>query len=390
MNRYITVSLVILSGLFLSRCAQNDQSLEGKQKLLLAKKAELRQISQEISQLEDEIAELDPTVRERAKVAVVGISEVKPRTFEHYIDVQGQVEAKDNVNVSAQTSGRLTSIFVKEGQVVRKGQVLAKVDDALIQASINEVNSQLSLAEDLLARQQRLWDQNIGTEIQLLEAKNRVDGLKKRLATQEEQRALTNIVSPINGTVDEIVPKTGEIVSPGMPAFRIVNNKDLSLTASLSEAYIPQIRKGDQVIVDFPAINESMKATIRVVGQVIHPNDRTFDIEVDLPNHPMLKPNMFGTLRINDNTLQEAVVLPLAMIQQSETGPFVYVAKQSGDQWLAERRNLTIGLGYQDEVAVEKGLAGGELLIASGYTDLSDGQEITFDSPIAQTETAQP
>lgn len=375
--------LLPLLGMILSSCGDKPVSLESKQKELLAKKAELRELSAAISTLEDEIAILDPTTAAKNKVAFVGIEEIEPSEFDHYIDVQGQVEAKQNVSVSALTSGRLAAVYVNEGQFVKKGQLLAKVDDGIIQASINEVQSNLDLAKDLLARQQRLWDQGIGTEIQLLEAKNRVEGLNKRLATQAEQRALTKIVSPISGTVEEIMPKTGELVSPGFPAFKIVNNRDLSLTAKLSESYIPRVTKGDQVIVEFPTINKQINARVTVIGQTIHPNDRTFDVEVSLPSEALLKPNMFGTLKINDQKIEDAIVLPLDMVQQSELGPFVYVATETGDSWKAERRNLTIGLTYKDQVTVTEGLKKGELLITSGYNDLSSGQIVEFDAALA-------
>ncbi len=375
--------LLPLLGMILSSCGDKPVSLESKQKELLAKKAELRELSAAISTLESEIAILDPTTAAKNKVAFVGIEEIKPSEFDHFIDVQGQVEAKQNVSVSALTSGRLAAVYVKEGQFVKKGQLLAKVDDGIIQASINEVQSNLDLAKDLLARQQRLWDQGIGTEIQLLEAKNIVEGLNKRLATQAEQRALTKIVSPISGTVEEIMPKTGELVSPGFPAFKIVNNRDLSLKAKLSESYIPRVSKGDQVIVEFPTINKQINARVTVIGQTIHPNDRTFDVEVSLPSEALLKPNMFGTLKINDQKIEDAIVLPLDMVQQSELGPFVYVATETGDSWKAERRNLTIGLTYQDQVTVTEGLKKGELLITSGYNDLSSGQIVEFDAALA-------
>lgn len=374
--------VILFAGLVVS-CGDEPVTLEAKQKELLAKKAELRELSATISSLEKEIATLDPNTAAKNKVAFVGIEEISTATFDHYIDVQGQIEAKQNVSVSALTSGRVTAVYVKEGQYVKKGQLLAKIDDGIIQASINEVQSQLDLASDLLARQQRLWDQGIGTEIQLLEAKNRVEGLNRRLATQAEQRALSKIISPISGTIEEIMPKAGELVSPGFPAFKIVNNNDLSLTAKLSEAYIPKVSKGDQVIVEFPTIDKKIDARVTIIGQTIHPNDRTFDVEVALPSDALLKPNMFGTLRINDQKVSDVVVLPLDMVQQSELGPFVYVATETGDAWKAERRNLTIGLTYKDQVTVTGGLKPGEFLITSGYNDLSSGQIVEFDAALA-------
>lgn len=383
MRNNISLLTILSVAMVFSSCGETPQTLEEKQQQLLQKKSELRMLTESISQLETEIRELDPTEAERSKIATVGAQEITPLPFQHYIDVQGQIEAKQNVGVSALTSGKLVSLSVREGQQVRKGQLLGQIDDAIIQASINEVANSLELSEELLSRQQRLWDQGIGTEVQLMEAKNRVEGLKKRLATQEEQKALTRIISPITGTVEQIMPKEGELVSPGFPAFQIVNNQDLSLIAKLSEAYIPHISKGDNVIVEFPTIDQSLTARVSVIGQTIHPNDRTFDVEVSLPSHPMLKPNMFGTLKINDNTIEEAVVLPLYMVQQSETGPFVYVAVQSGETWTAERRALTIGQSYKDQVTITDGLAIGDLFISSGYSDLSNGQEIEFDQAVA-------
>lgn len=380
---YQSFIALVLASVLLASCGEQAVTLEEKQKELLTKKAELRELSNAISVLEKQIAELDPETAAKSKIAIVGVEEVASENFNHFIDVQGQVEAKQNVSVSASSSGRLTAVNVTEGQFVRRGQVLGRIDDAIIQASINEVQSQLDLANELLARQQRLWDQGIGTEIQLLEAKNRVDGLNKRLATQAEQRALTKIISPISGTVEEVMFKSGELVSPGFPAFKIVNNKDLSLSAKLSEAYIPRISRGDQVIVEFPTIGKDFDAKVTVIGQTIHPNDRTFDVEVALPSNGLLKPNMFGTLRINDQQVEDAIVLPLDMVQQSELGPFVYVARQEGEAWIAERRNLTLGLTYKDEVTITEGLQAGEFLIISGYTDLSSGQTVEFEAPLA-------
>ncbi len=375
--------LFALAGVIVIGCNQSPKSLAQKQKVLLAKKADLRKLSEEISTLEADIARLDPSIGDRVRIAAVSIEEVKPSVFQHFIDVQGAIEAKDNVLVSPQSAGRVTAIYVKEGQTVNAGQRLAQIDDAVMVASMAEIETQLTLAEDLRDRQQRLWDQGIGTEVQLIEAKNRVESLERRLATQKEQISLSSITSPIAGTVEQVLPKVGEVVSPGMPAFRIVNNRDLSLNAKLSEVHIPRIRKGDLVEIEFPALNQSFQGKVAVVGQSIDASDRTFHVEVSLPRHENLKPNMFGTLRINDETVKDAVVLPLALIQRSEVGPFVFVAQQEGETWTAERRNLTTGLSYDGKTTVLKGLSHGDRLITAGYKDLSDGQAIEFTDSLA-------
>lgn len=376
--------IALLSGFLLTTaCQPGGESLAAKQKALLAKKQELRQISQEIAQLEADIAQLDPSAQRDVRQAQVTVQEMQPQSFQHFIEVQGQVEANENILVSPQASGRVTNIYVKEGQSVRAGALLAKIDDAIAQASLKEVETQLELATELFARQQRLWNQGVGTEVQFLEAKNRKESLEKRLATLQEQLSLNRITAPISGTIEEIMPKAGEMVSPGMPAFRIVNNRDLNLVSNLSEMHIPYVKRGDEVIIEFPTLDLELAAKIAVVGQTIHPNDRTFTVEINLPNNALLKPNLFGTLKINDRSLDSALVLPLTLVQQSENGPFVFVAKEVTGEWRAERRELTTGLSYDGKIAVETGLKPGDLLITTGYQDLSDGQVIAFDPTIA-------
>ena len=278
--------------------------------------------------------------------------------------------------VSPQTPGVVTQIFVREGQVVKKGQILAQLDDAVMRSSIEEVKTALNLANIMFEKQQKLWDQKIGTEIQYLTAKNQKESLEKRLETLEEQKEMSKIKAPISGTVDEINPKVGEAVSPGFPAFRVVNGMDLSLKAQLSENYIPYVKRGDLVKISFPALEKEIEAKVTTVGQSINPVDRTFDVEVKLPSDPMLKANMFGELSINDRTIKDAITVPVALLQQSEISKFVFIAEKQTDQWLAKRVNIETGLSYDGKIEVKKGLAAGQNLIVAGYKGLSDGQEI--------------
>ena len=385
MNRLLIITMLCL-GVLVSACQpEAPATLEQKKKVLQDKKTALQKLNKEITQLQKEIEEMDPETKTKVRQTPVAVSALDETTFQHFIEVQGKVEANKNIMVSPMMSGRITNIPVSEGQNVRKGQLLAQIDDAIMRSSIAELNTSLDLAKIMFEKQENLWKQEIGTEVQYLTAKNQKESLERRLATLREQLALHKITSPISGTVDEILPKVGEMVGPGMPAIRIVNNSDLSLKADLSEAYTPFIRRGDVVNISFPTLNQEITGKVSLVGSAIDPNDRTFRVEVRLPNDPQFKPNMYGQLSINDQTKEEAIVIPFGVVQYAETGPYVFVAQASeGEVWKASLRNLELGLSADGKIEVLKGLEKGDLLITAGYKELSDGQEIV----LAETDEA--
>ena len=254
-----------------------------------------------------------------------------------------------------------------------------------MKASLDELNTQTELAQILYDKQKRLWEQEIGTEVQYLTAKNQLEGLQKRQETLKEQLALTVVSAPINGYVDEVNPKTGEMASPGMPMFRIVNGKDLSLKANLSELYISNVGRGDSVNIYFPTLNKNLKTRISAVGQSIDPNNRTFTVEVKLPNNPDFKANMFGQMAIQDKALKNQVVIPISMVQKSDESDFVYTATKDGEgKWRANRTSVATGLNYKDEIVIESGLQQGDFLITVGFQDLNDGQLLNIQSGLAE------
>ncbi|MEM6629955.1 MAG: efflux RND transporter periplasmic adaptor subunit [Bacteroidota bacterium] len=364
--------------LILAACgSQQAESLESKKAELKKLKTQLVSLNSQIEKLETEIQKEDPEqIREARKIPVV-IEPLSTQEFSHYLKVQGQVEANKNILISPKTAGNIEAIYVKEGQSVSKNKTLAKIDNAVLQRSIEEVNTQLELAKTLYQKQKNLWDQEIGTEVQYLTAKNQMDLLKKRLGTLKEQAAMAMVYAPFAGVVDEIFPKVGESTGPGMPFFRIVNTSDLSLAVQLSEAYIPHVKRGDEVKIYFPALDEEITARISSVGQSIDPNKRTFEIEVKLPPRARYKANMFGEVSIRDQQRDEALVLPVNIVQRSEKGPFVYIAqKGEGEQWLAARKLIETGLSYNGEIEVVSGLEAGEQIITTGYKNLSDGTEL--------------
>ncbi|GAB4419148.1 MAG: efflux RND transporter periplasmic adaptor subunit [Bacteroidia bacterium] len=385
MNRHLVHISIAAMTILLVACGRNQPlGLEGKKRLLQTKKQQLLILSNEVSALEAEIAQLDPEARAKARQAVVGYTEVASSTFRHFVKVQGQVEANQNILVSPEMGGRITQIRVQEGQTVGAGTVLLQLDDAVMARSIEEVQTQLDLANTVFEKQARLWEQKIGTEIQYLTAKNQKESLERRLATLREQLEMSKIKAPISGTIDEIMAKTGEMAAPGMPVLRIVSARDLSLKAALSEAYIPFVHKGDRVQISFPALGREIEARVHTVGQSIHVRDRTFEVTIQLPNDSDFKPNMFGEVAINDRTVEQAVTIPSELVQQSDLGAFVYTAvADSSGTWKARRVDIALGLSYAGEVVVEKGLKAGDRLINAGYKDLSDGQEVIFNEPLA-------
>lgn len=376
-------SFILSLSLFLVACgAQQNETLDAKKERLKTLKNEETQIKLQIQQLEAEMVALDPTIVKQTKKTVVDIHEIARETFSHFVDVQGTVEANQNIVVSSQVMGSITKLYVKEGQYVKAGQILAQVDDAIMQSSLEEVKTALELANVVYEKQKNLWDQEIGTEIQYLTAKNQKEGLERKLKTLEEQLDKSKIRAPISGSIDESFIKVGENVSPGFPAFRIVNGRDLSLKANLSEAYIPYIKRGDKVKLFFAALDRELEAKVTTVGQSIHPVDRTFAVEVQLPNDSDFKPNMYGQISINDRNIEDAISIPLNIVQKSEKGDFVFVAEQEEGKWVSRRKFIQKGLSYDGQIEVKSGLEVGEKLIIFGGNNLSEGQEIEFATDI--------
>src|SRR4051812_29476799 len=246
-NIYTRLIIALAVTAFLAACSAKSADDDKRARLEKLKK-EQADVSKEIQKLEAEIAKENPNAV-KVKAKEVAVAEVKPRKFDQYVQTQGSVESEENIQVSAKTMGLVTQVFATEGQYVSKGQTLAQIDNSLIVRGIEELKSQLELANTVFERQQNLWNQKIGTEVQYLQAKTNKESLERRIASMQEQSEMTRIKSPINGVVDAMNLKVGENISPGMPAARVVNNSDLKVKARVSEAYVTSIKKGDKVIV---------------------------------------------------------------------------------------------------------------------------------------------
>jgi membrane fusion protein (multidrug efflux system) len=369
-NLYYRLAVALVVAGLLAACSAASPDDDKKAKLEKLK-TEQANLGKEIKKLEAEIAKANPDSAD-VKAKEIAAEELKPHKFDHYVQTQGKVESENNILVSARTMGGVTQVYVNEGDQVNKGQVLAQIDNSVIVRSIESMKAQLDLATSVYERQKNLWDQKIGTEVQFLQAKTGKESLEKQIASLQEQNEMSRIKSPINGAVDEVWVKVGENIAPGMPAVRVVNTSDLKLIASVSEAYVTNIKKGNKVIVSIPEVGKEINATVSFVGRTIDQLSRTFTVEVKLPSEPNLRPNMTATIKVVFQSEPSAIVVPVNVIQQINNEKVVYVAEAKGKQTVARRKVVTVD-GVYGNFAQVKGLNAGDKLITVGYQGLNDG-----------------
>jgi RND family efflux transporter MFP subunit len=371
-HKFYTISIFAFSlAALLVACGgeQNDKAAQLKEL-----KGQQAEIANKIKALEAELAKTNPAA-ENIKTKDVSLVELQPRPFDHYVQTQGTVEAIDNILVSAKTMGIITQVFVREGDVVSKGQTLAQIDNSLTLRGIEEVKSGLELATTVYNRQKNLWDQKIGTEVQYLQAKNNKESLERRLATLNEQLDMSRIKSPINGSVDEVEVKIGQNAAPGAPAFRVVSNDKLKLKANISEAYASDIKKGNKVVVTFGDLNKTISAQITFVGKTINQLSRTFPIEVALASSDDFRPNMTGEIKVIFHSESSALVVPVNVVQDINGQKVVYTAEHSGDK-LSAKKNVVEVVGIYGSFAQIKGLKAGDKIVTVGYQGLNDGERL--------------
>ncbi|MEZ5006685.1 MAG: efflux RND transporter periplasmic adaptor subunit [Chitinophagales bacterium] len=341
---------------------------------------EVEKTQKQITKLEKQLADLkaglvveDKVVDESGKT-VVTVLEAKQKDFERYIEVQGAVTSKDNVMVASNTGGVIMSILVTEGQSVGVGQAIAVVNSDVLQKNIAEVQNQLDLANTIFEKQKRLWlELNVGTEVQYLQAKNNKESLERKLETLNTQLSDATVRSTINGVVDEVFAKQGEMAGPGSPIARVVNLNNVQVEAEVPESFIGKINKGDKVEVYFASLDLTRTANIKAVSQTLNPGNRTFKIEVDLPNKDkVLKPYLLATLKLKEYENDDQLVVPTRLIQEGKQGNFVFTLKDG----VVERNWLKTGNSYQGETEVLEGLEPGAQLIDLGFRNVLEGDEV--------------
>ena len=340
------------------------------------KKAELAQLKKERAELDGKIAKLEAEVgtkpvQEASEVSVV---ELEPVTFKSFVEVQGKVDAQENVQVSAETPGVITAIYVKAGQQVSKGQVLAQLDDKVVRQNISSLQTQLELATTLYKRQKSLWDQKIGTEVQYLTAKTQKEGVEKQIAVLRSQLAMYKLKSPISGTVDLMELKLGQALNPGMPGLTVVNANNLKVKAEVAESYSGKVNTGDEVLVVFPDTKDSIVTKVTFASKVIDPASRSFDVEVKLPGRSRYRPNMLAVLKIVDYRSNDAITVPVNAIQKSESGEYVYVAEKGK----AKKVDISTDKVSDGKAQVIAGLKAGEKVITLGFQNLNEGDSVKF------------
>lgn len=347
-----------------------------KQAQLDKMKSEYASLGEKIKVLESELAIGDSS---STKTKDVYVTTVQTESFKHFIDVQGHVDARENVDVSAKTGGVVKRILVKEGQSVTAGQVLAELESDIYQTQIAALNTQLSFATDIYNRQKRLWDQKVGSEVQYLQAKANKEGLEKQLATLQENLDMTKIKSLITGTVDAVNLKVGQLAAPGVPAFKVVNYSDLRVVANISEVYTSKVQVGNTVQLQFPDISKSVNGKVQFVSKVIDPMKRTFNAEVSLDgDKSAYRPNMIVVMKIVDYENEGAIVLPINVIQSMDNQSFVYVAAEKGGKTSAIKTPVTLGVSYDGRVEISSGIKAGDAVVTSGQFDLTDGISVNI------------
>lgn len=365
--------LVIL--LFLAACGGQTDKKTQLEKL----QEEQRKLDAQITTLQGELGITADTLSKPApKSVAVAVQPVKTENFSHFLEIQGKVDAMDNIAVSPKQPGIVTQVLVVRGQQVQKGDLLATLDDAIFQQSLQEIYTNLDFAKTILSKQEGLWAQKIGTEVQYLQAKNTVDNLQKKLATLQEQADLYKVKAPISGVVDEVNTKVGEGIAVGSPSFRIINLNNMRILADIPEAYYKDIKTGSGVEIYFPDLDKAANSTIKAKSNIINPINRTFNVEIKLPNSTGARPNMLATVKLKDYG-SNSVVIPVNTVQSSEDGSYVFVAeKTAAGDYVARRRNIVTGMTYGTGTEVKSGLQAGDMLITVGYQDVSNGQSIKF------------
>ncbi len=338
------------------------------------KATELADLKKQAAEINSKIAALQGSTGTQDSTKSIDVSAlpVKAGKFTHYVDIQGKIDAKDNVMAYPQSPGVITSIYIKPGDHVHRGQVLVQLDNSVLKENISQAETQAALAHTLFQRQKNLWDQKIGTEVQYLQAQTQMQSADKQISMLRQQADLYRITSPIDGSIDQMDLKMGQVAQPGVTGIRIVNADNLKVKADVPESYASRINQGDNVKVLVPDANDSLTTKLTFVAKVIDPTSRSFAIEIALPSRRTLRPNMTATIKIADYSSNSAIVIPLNTVQKSEQGDYVFV----NENGIAKRKNIKVGSSYGGLSEIVSGLAQGDQVITAGASDLEDGDKV--------------
>ena len=386
--KYI-LNILILASLFLASCQQAVEiptDLKGKKTYLKTKQTELRDLQKEIASLEAEIEAIDPDAKKEKPRTLVTTQSVTRTDFNRFIELQAAIEAEDMVAASSETGGRITSLKVKEGQYVKQGQLIATTDLEAVKKQIAELEKTMELSVDVFNRQKRLWDQNIGSEIQFLQAKNNKERLEKSLETVQYQLTKGNVYAPKNGVIEVVIAKAGEMTGPGSPIVQILNTSQVKVAANVPEKFLRNVKQGEMMSIEIPALDMKTKGRVTMLGRTINPANRTFKVEVNLINSKgLLKPNLLANMLLNDFSAKDVITVPLELVQQEVSGKdYVFVKKDGADGAMASKIYVTTGESYDGNIIIQDGLQGGEELIATGARGMANNALIQVQKPTVQ------
>lgn len=399
MQKILNIALAASVVLLIAACGSSskEKGEAGDLKVKLEKlKKEKNGLDLQIRQVEEQLAKADPSSVQTQKL--ISVDTLRIQDFTHFIELQGKIDADNVAYVSPSGQGGIVkAVYVKSGSRVSKGQAILKLDDALprqavvgAQQQAGVLKARLAQAQTVYERRQNLWKQNIGTEIEVINAKAEVDALQSQLRGAEsqvrmaqEQLDQSNVRAQISGTIDQVNIKVGEFFSPQSAAdprsgIKIVNNSTIKIVTAVPENYAARIKKGDVVEVVVPESGKpAYKSTISVVGAAVDPTTRSFTTEAKLPSDPNLKPNQLATMKILDYQAKAAVTVPVNVVQSDEKGKYVYVAEKSGNKTIARKKTVIVGETYNGVMEIKSGLAGGDLIITEGYQTVYDGQAVS-------------
>jgi len=369
-------SLLILS-LVLS-CGTSDkesQSLTDLKTKKAALKEQMDRMGTELKEIEIAISELD-TLKKLMSVTSIK-AEVKD--FNHYVEVQGTVKADQTIDLHAEMGGTVTAILVKEGQKVSKGQLLATLDSDVIDNSVLQLDTQLALATTTFERQARLWEQNIGSEIQYLQAKAQKEGLENSVKSLKAQARKMKIIAPFSGIIDQIYAKTGELTSPQKPFLKLVNLNKVYVESEVTETYLNSIKKDTKVLLNFRSIGTSVEASVSQVGNFINPSNRSFKMRIDLKNpNNELKANLLADIKINDFKAN-GTVIPTRLVQRDrDNKTFVYTIEPKENNHKVIKTFVTEVMNYDNQSYISDGLVPNSILVDKGARLVNNNEEVTL------------
>jgi membrane fusion protein, multidrug efflux system len=378
MYKLIPAMLIMVIAVACGSSSSPEKKPTDKKAELQKLKEEQTKLNEKIRTIEDEIAKTDTSAAAQANAKLVEIKPIATDKFTHFIDLQGKVDAENIAFVSPRGMGGLVkAVNVKQGDQVRKGQLLLRLDDAVTRQQVDQLKVQLNLAQTLYDRRKNLWDKQIGTEVELLQAKTNVENLQKQLALLNEQHSMSNVYAEMDGVADAVNIRVGEYFTPStasIKGIKIVNTNNLKVTVEVPENYLHKVDKGSDIEITLPDINKTVKSKVSVKGSLIDQSSRSFYIEAKIPSSKDFRPNQIALVRIQDYQANDAITIPMNTLQNDEKGKYVMVAVNEHGRLLARKRQIEVGELYGNNLEVKSGLKTNDALITEGFQGLYDGQ----------------